>query len=195
MANLKQMMLDVIKKNTSFQTSSFDETEELIDTGLPKTEDNLQAAAIAYLDERGYRRRFDNVEYAKQMILDCSEGYDTIIVKQKRVVETNVFDKSGVAELRDAIEVCNADTLSQINEKLDRLVNRRFEYKVIMVTKIFMKYEVTKKALGENFEAFEDILNREAEQGWELDRIYTDDNTNTREDVRTYVVFRRAKFE
>lgn len=195
MANLKQMMLDIIKKNKSIQTSSFDETEELIDTGLPKTEENLQAAAIAYLDERGYRRRFDNVEYAKQMILECSEGYDTIIVKQKRVVETNIFDKSGVAELRDAIEVCNADTVLAINDKLDRLINRRYEYKVRLVTKIFMKSEVTKKALGENFEAFEDILNQEAEEGWELDRIYTDDNTNTREDVRTYVIFRREKIE
>lgn len=195
MANLKQMMLDIIKRNKTIQTSSFDETEELIDTGLPKTEENLQAAAIAYLDERGYRRRFDNVEYAKQMILECSEGYETIIVKQKKVVETNIFDKSGVAELRDAIEVCNADAIMSINEKLDRLINRKYEYKVIMVTKIFMKEEVARKALGTNTEAFEDILNAVAEDGWELDRIYTDDNTNTLEDVRTYVIFRREKFE
>ncbi|MBO4775581.1 MAG: hypothetical protein J5515_03105, partial [Lachnospiraceae bacterium] len=68
MADLKKLMLDEIRKNTHIQSSYIDETEELIDTGLEKNEDNLAAVALAYLDEKGYRRRVDNLEIAKQKI-------------------------------------------------------------------------------------------------------------------------------
>ena len=94
MADLKKLMLDEIRKNTRIQSSYIDETEELIDTGLEKTDDNLTAVACAYLDEKGYRRRVDNLEIAKSKILETSEGYDTIIVKKNRIVETNIFEKA-----------------------------------------------------------------------------------------------------
>ena len=74
MADLKKLMLDEIRKNTRIQSSYIDETEELIDTGLEKNDDNLTAVALAYLDEKGYRRRVDNLEIAKQKILQTSEG-------------------------------------------------------------------------------------------------------------------------
>ena len=53
MADLKKLMLDEIRKNTRIQSSYIDETEELIDTGLEKNDDNLTAVALAYLDEKG----------------------------------------------------------------------------------------------------------------------------------------------
>ena len=91
MADMKKVMLEEIRKSSYIQTSSISETEEYIDTGLPKTEENIQAAALNYLDEKGYRRRVDNMEYAKKMILECSEGYDTVIIKRKSVVEQDLF--------------------------------------------------------------------------------------------------------
>ena len=62
MADLKKLMLDEIRKNTHIQSSYIDETEELIDTGLDKNEDNLNAVALAYLDEKGYRSIAENVD-------------------------------------------------------------------------------------------------------------------------------------
>ena len=92
MADLKNLMLEELRKSSLIQTSSIDETEEFLDTGLEKNEDNILAAALAYLDNKGYRRRADNIDFAKNMIMESSEGYDTVIIKQKRVVETDLFE-------------------------------------------------------------------------------------------------------
>ena len=50
MADLKNLMLEELRKSTLIQTSSIDETEEFLDTGLEKNEDNILAAALAYLE-------------------------------------------------------------------------------------------------------------------------------------------------
>ena len=149
MADLKKLMLDEIRKNTRIQSSYIDETEELIDTGLEKTDDNLTAVACAYLDEKGYRRRVDNLEIAKSKILETSEGYDTIIVKKNRIVETNIFEKATVAELRDALEVCMVNTIYSIHTKIDRLTNKQYEYKVEYVDSIKMEEERPKQDISE----------------------------------------------
>ena len=70
MADLKNLMLEELRKSSLIQTSSIDETEELLDTGLEKNEDNILAAALAYLDNKGYRRRSDNIDFAKNMIME-----------------------------------------------------------------------------------------------------------------------------
>ena len=111
MADLKKVILEEIRKSSFIQTSSINETEEYIDTGLPKTDENIQAAALNYLDEKGYRRRVDNLEFAKQMILECSQGYDTVIIKRKNVVEQDLFEKASINELRDALDVCMMNTM------------------------------------------------------------------------------------
>ena len=190
MADLKKLMLDEIRKNTRIQSSYIDETEELIDTGLEKTDDNLTAVACAYLDEKGYRRRVDNLEIAKSKILETSEGYDTIIVKKNRIVETNIFEKAMVAELRDALEVCLVNIIYSIHTKIDRLTNKQYEYKVEYVDSLKSESERPKQGhLGaEEFESFEETLNKRAAEGWELDKIQNEPKGN-----RVFLVFKREK--
>lgn len=190
MADLKKLMLEEIRKNTRIQSSYIDETEELIDTGLEKTDDNLTAVACAYLDEKGYRRRVDNLEIAKSKILETSEGYDTIIVKKNRIVETNIFEKATVAELRDALEVCLVNTIYSIHTKIDRLTNKQYEYKVDYVDSLKLESERPKQGhLGaEEFESFEETLNKRAAEGWELDKIQNESKGN-----RVFLVFKREK--
>lgn len=190
MADLKKLMLDEIRKNTHIQSSYIDETEELIDTGLEKNDDNLTAVALAYLDEKGYRRRVDNLEIAKQKLLETSDGYDTIIVKKNRIVETDIFEKASVSELRDALELCLVNTASSIHTKLDRLTNKQFEYKVAFVESFNLEKDRPKIGhLGEGeFETFEETLNKYAHAGWELDKIQNEAKGN-----KIYLIFRREK--
>ena len=115
MADLRKLMLDEIRKNPHIQSTYIDETEELIDTGLEKTEDNLNAVALAYLDEKGYRRISENVDITKKKILELSEEYDTLIVKKNKVVEMEIFEKASIEELKDALEVCLVNTASEIH--------------------------------------------------------------------------------
>ena len=190
MADLKKLMLDEIRKNTHIQSSYIDETEELIDTGLEKNDDNLTAVALAYLDEKGYRRRVDNLEIAKQKILETSEGYDTIIVKKNRIVETNIFEKASVKELRDALEVCLVNTASSIHTKLDRLTNKQYEYKVEFVDSFKIESDRPRQGhLGaEEFETLEEKINKYAHAGWELDKMHTEPKG-----TRVFLIFRREK--
>ena len=190
MPDLKTLMLDEIRKNPHIQSSYIDETEELIDTGLEKNDDNLTVVALAYLDEKGYRRRVDNLEIAKQKILETSEGYDTIIVKKNRVVEMNIFDKASVAELRDALEVCLVNTASSIHTKLDRLTNKQYEYKVDFITTFNIESDRPKQGhLGsEDFETLEEKINKYAQAGWELDKMQQEPKGS-----RVFLIFRREK--
>lgn len=179
MTDVKELMLDVVVKNPSIQSEEYDETEELIDTGLPITEDNLKAVALAYLDDKGYRRRTDNIEMAKQRILEASQGYDTIVVKMNRVEENSIFAKATKEELRDLMQVCLNDTLESIHKKIDRLVNKQFEYHVEYVPDLKKEKDRPRRGrLGEEeFESFEQVLNRNAKMGWEIDKMFSVDDS------------------
>ncbi|MBO4309897.1 MAG: DUF4177 domain-containing protein [Lachnospiraceae bacterium] len=190
MIDLKKLMLDEIRKNTRIQSSYIDETEELIDTGLEINDDNLTVVALAYLDEKGYRRRVDNLEIAKQKILETSAGYDTIIVKKNRIVETNIFEKASPAELKDALDLCLVNTVNSIHTKLDRITNKQYEYKIDSIDSFKTEKERPKQGhLGEeNFVTTEEILNKYAQDGWELDRIQTEPKG-----TKMFLIFRREK--
>ena len=192
MADLRELMLEELKKSTVIQTSSIDETEELLDTGLEKNEDNILAAALAYLDNKGYRRRVDNIEFAMNMIMESSEGYDTVIVKQKRVVETNLFEEATIEDLRDAMGVCNLETVTAIHTKLERMANRQYEYALEFLDEIKVEAERPKGKLGGDFESMEELLNRYAKNGWELDKIYGEPRGKV---IRTYLIFKREKMD
>jgi hypothetical protein len=192
MADLKKVMLEEIRKSSFIQTSSISETEEYIDTGLAKTEENVQMAALNYLDEKGYRRRADNVEYAKRMILECSEGYDTLIIKRKSIVEQDLFEKAGVNELRYAINVCMLNTMSAMNAKLERMANISYEYRVEVVDRLYTDAERPKGHLSGDFETLEELLNRYSHAGWQLDRIQVDPK-NGNNPARTLVIFKKEK--
>lgn len=190
MVDVKKLMLDEIQKNSNIQTSSLDETEELIDTGLEKNEDNLTAVAVAYLDDKGYRRSSLNLEFAKQKILEVSKDYDTIIVQQRRVEETDLFEKATTAELRDALDVCLVRTVSEIFKGVSRMSEKHYEYKTDYVNAIYLEDERPKNGrLGlEEFESLDEKLNRYASEGWELDKMH-----NEPKGTKVFLVFKREK--
>jgi len=191
MADLKNLMLEELRKSSLIQTSSIDETEELLDTGLEKNEDNILAAALAYLDNKGYRRRADNIDFAKNMILESSEGYDTVIVKQKRVVETDLFENASREELQDAMDVCKLETLTAIHTKLERMANRQYEYAVEFVDEILLEKDRPKGKLGD-YVSIEEKLNEYGQKGWELDKMYGEPRGKA---IRTYLIFKREKMD
>lgn len=188
MADLRKIMLEEIRKSAMLQTSLVDVTEELIDTGLEKNEVNIRAMAMAYLDERGYRRIAENVELAKQIILEESQGYDTIIVKRNRIQETDLFENATDVELRDALNVCLFETMTAINTRLDRLVNKRYEYKVETVEALYTAADRPKGRLVDDFETFDEIIQRMTSKGWELDQVVKEDKPS-----RRFIVFKREK--
>ncbi|MBQ2184958.1 MAG: hypothetical protein II399_10010 [Lachnospiraceae bacterium] len=188
MADLRKLMLDEIRKNPHIQSTYIDETEELIDTGLEKTEDNLNAVALAYLDEKGYRRISENVDITKKKILELSEEYDTLIVKKNKVVEMEIFEKASIEELKDALEVCLVNTASEIHSNLKRIADNIYDYKVDSVESIKLEKDRPKKTrLGEEeFESFEETLNRYAAQGYELYKVFPEPRGS-----KTILVFRK----
>ena len=192
MADLKDLMREELRKSSLIQTSSIDETEELLDTGLEKNEDNILAAALAYLDNKGYRRRADNIDFAKNMIMESSEGFDTVIVKQKRVVETDLFEDASREELQDAMNVVELETLTAIHTKLERMANRQYEYAVEFVDEIQLEKDRPKGKLGD-YVSIENILNEYGGKGWELDRMYGE--PKGKGTIRTYLVFKREKMD
>ena len=192
MADLRNIMLEEIRKSAMLQTSLLDVTEELIDTGLEKNEVNIRAVAMSYLDERGYRRIAENIELAKQIIMDESKNYDTIIVKKNRVEETDLFEDASNEELRDALNVCMYETLSSIHTKLDRLVNKQYEYKIEVVDALHVDSDRPKGRLMDDFETFEEIMTRMSSKGWELDQVIKEDKMGTIP-ARRFIVFKREK--
>ncbi len=172
MADLKKMILEELRKSPNLQTETINEMEEYIDTGLEKTEENITEVALNYLDEKGYRRRADNLEYAKQMILSCSEEYDTIIVKRKQVIEEDLFENASMNELRDALNLCVLNNLNSIQEMLEYMLDVEYEYKVETLPKLYTEEDRPRGHLAsDDFETFEELLNRLAGKGYQLDRI------------------------
>lgn len=192
MADLRNIMLEEIRKSAMLQTSLVDVTEELIDTGLEKNEVNIRAVAMSYLDERGYRRIAENIELAKQIIMEESKNYDTIIVKKNRVEETDLFEDASNEELRDALNVCMYETLFSIHTKLDRLVNKQYEYKIEVVDALHVDSDRPKGRLMDDFETFEEIMTRMSSKGWELDQVIKEDKMGTIP-ARRFIVFKREK--
>ena len=79
MINTNNILYNIIKKCNSFDTSYVNEIEEVIDYGLEKTEENIQKVALEYLDEKGFARRPDNLNQAKQFVMESSEYSDTVL--------------------------------------------------------------------------------------------------------------------
>ena len=52
MVDVDQIMYDMIRKSGSVETESVNEIEEIVDTGLDKTDDNVQKMAMDYLTEK-----------------------------------------------------------------------------------------------------------------------------------------------
>lgn len=168
--DVNQLMLDMIKRCGSIETNSVNEIEELIDTGWEKTEENIQKAAMEYLEEKGYAFREDNLVRAKQYIIDSSNGSDTVRIRKKHSIEEDLLadlEDNDITKLQD---VCILDKLVSINEKLDRLTNPRYQYAVEVVDDILTEKDRPQASL-QQFESFQSMLNRYAEAGWRVVNI------------------------
>lgn len=175
--DVNQMLLETIKKCGSIETNSVNEIEELIDTGLEKTEENVQKAAMEYLEEKGYAFREDNLVRAKQYILDSSNGSDTVRIRKKHSIEEDLLADIEENELDKLNSICVLDKLVSINEKLDRLTNPRYQYAVEVVDDILTEKDRPQASL-QQFESFQSLLNRYAEAGWRVVNITARETTN-----------------
>lgn len=194
MADLKKMILEELRKSPNLQTETINEMEEYIDTGLEKTEENIIEVALNYLDEKGYRRRADNLEYAKQMILSCSEDYDTIIVKRKQVIEEDLFENASMNELRDALNLCILNNLNSIQEMVEYLIDVKYEYKVETLLRLYTEDDRPRGHLAsDDFETFEELLNRYADMGYQLDRVI--EPRAGVSPARYQIIFKREKMD
>lgn len=191
MADLKKMILEELRKSRNFQTININEVEEYIDTGLDKTDENVAEVALNYLEEKGYRRCVENIESAKQMILSSSEGYDTLIVKRMETVEQDLFENAGMSELRDAMNVCILNTLNTIEDTLDYMADVTYEYKTLVMKKLYTEEDrPTGHLSSDDFETFEETLNRYAALGYQLDRIYNEPKVGV-SPARVHVILKR----
>lgn len=198
---IEQYLQDTVKRAGCIETSQVDEIEEIVDTGLEKTEENIQKIALEYLDEKGYARRVDNLERAKQHILESSQFCDTVRVRKKRSIERDLLEEFTDEDLTKLQEICRLEKLINIEEKLDKISNKQYEYAVEIVDDIYTEADNKGGSLTE-FESFAMLLNRYAQAGWRAISITAREVKNDRKISMTgfssqtkqvVVVFERAK--
>ena len=177
MISASQVMYDLIKKSNSFSTVTVNEVEEVVDTGLPKTEDNIQKVALEYLDEKGFARRVDNLDRAKQHVIDSSQFSDTVCVRMKREMNEDLLSDCEDEDLLKLVEASLLDKLTRVDEKLIKLSCPRYEYAVEIVSDILTDADKSQGSLSE-FESFEMLLNRYASAGWKVKSIIPRETTN-----------------
>lgn len=177
MVDINQIMYDMIKKCNCIETSSVNEIEEVIDTGLEKTEENIQKVALEYLDEKGYSRRVDNLDRAKQHIVESSLFSDTVRVRKRREMVEDLLQEADEAELQKLTNICMLDNLLKANEKLEKIANAKYEYKIEVLNDILTDADRPSGSLQE-FESFQMMLNRYASQGWRVINITNRETAN-----------------
>ena len=141
MVDINQVMFEMIRRSNSVTTSSVNEIEEIVDTGLEKTEDNIQKIAMEYLDEKGYARSVQNMDMAKKHITESSAYYDTVRVRKTRRMVEDLLQEAQPEELEKLMDVCLLDNLMKVGEKLDMIANRRVDYAVEVVDEIQLDSE------------------------------------------------------
>ncbi len=199
MANLNEIMYDMIKKSGCITTSNVNEIEEIIDTGLEKTEENIQKVALDYLDERGFARRIDNLERAKQHIIESSMFSDTVRVRKKREMVEDLFQEADEEELEKLMKICEMDTLLKIKDRLESLTVKHYEYAVEVLSDILTDADKPSNLM--EFESFQMLLNRYASAGWRVISIESRETTNRKISMAGFstttkqviVVFEREK--
>ena len=179
MVDVNQIMFEMIRKCNCIATNNVNEIEEIVDTGLEKTEENIQKVALEYLDEKGYARRIDNLDRAKQHIIESSMYSDTVRVRKKREMVEDLLTEASEEELEKMLNVCTLDNLMKMNEKMDTLVNRQYEYTVEILSDILSDADNVGNSLTE-FESFRMMLNRYAKNGLRMVSVTAREGTNHR---------------
>ena len=159
MVDVNQVMYNMIKKSNSVETSSVNEIEEIVDTGLDKTDENIQKMAMDYLTEKGYAKSPQNMDQAKQHIMESSAGSDTVRVRVRRRMEEDL--------LADMDEGDMTKLLATINSKMDVLAVQRYEYAVEVLDDIALDSEKPSGSLIE-FVSFQTLLNKYAAAGFKV---------------------------
>ena len=178
MIDVNQIMFDMIRKSNTVETSSVMEIEEVVDTGLEKNEDNIQKIAIEYLEEKGYSRSVQNMDMAKQHIMESSEFSDTVRVRKRREIVEDTLSEAEPEELDKLMNVCLLDNLMKVSEKLDALAVSRVEYAVEIVDEIVLDKEKGSNSLME-FVSLQTLLNRYAAQGFHVKSFLTRETGNS----------------
>ena len=167
MVDVDQIMYDMIRKSGSVETESVNEIEEIVDTGLDKTDDNVQKMAMDYLTEKGYAKSPQNLDQAKQHIMESSEGSETVRVRVRRRMVEDLLSDMEEADLSKLMNACLLDNLIKTNQKLDSFSTKRYEYAVEVVDEIQLDSEKPAGSLIE-FISFQTLLNRYAAAGWKV---------------------------
>ena len=200
MIDVNQIMFDMIRKSNTVQTSNVMEIEEIVDTGLEKNEDNIQKIAIEYLQEKGYSQSVQNMDMAKQHIMESSEYSDTVRVRRRREMVEDLLQEAEPEELEKLMDVCLLDNLMKVSEKLDGLSTSRVEYAVEIVDEILLDKEKGGNSLVE-FVSLQTLLNRYAAQGFHVKSFLTRETGNSGKLMmagfastkkQTVIVFERA---
>ena len=167
MVDVNQIMFDMIRRSDSIVTSKVEQVEEIVDTGLEKTEENITQIALEYLDEKGYARDVRNLEMAKQHVLESSASFDTVRIRKTRRLEDDLLSEAQPEDLEKLMDICLLDNLMKVNYKMDAMLNRRYEYAVEIVDEIMTDREKPSGTLQE-FISFQMLLNRYAKQGYHV---------------------------
>ena len=137
------------------------EIEEIVDTGLDKTDENIQKMAMDYLTEKGYAKSTQNMDQAKQHIMESSAGSDTVRVRVRRRMD---MDEGDMTKL---LATCLLDNMIKINSKMDVLAVQRYEYAVEVLDDIALDSEKPSGSLIE-FVSFQTLLNKYAAAGFKV---------------------------
>ncbi len=167
MMDVNQLLLDMVKKCDCIETSSVNEIEELIDTGLEKTEENIQKAAMEYLEEKGYALREDNLIMAKRHVEESSQYSETVMIRKKHSMEEDLLSDIEDEDISKLKDVTILDNLMKMNEKLDKLTNPHYQYAVEVVDDVLLDKDKPAASLTQ-FESFQSMLNRYAAAGWHV---------------------------
>ena len=177
MVDTRRILYDLINRSNSFDTTSINEIEEVVDYGLEKTEENIQKVALEYLDEKGFARRIDNLDRAKQHVMESSEYSDTVCVRKKREIAEDLLLEAEEDDLHKLADACILDKVQHIDEKLTRLAYPRYEYTVEVLDAFLFESDRGQGSLKE-FESFEMLLNRYASSGWRVHNVIVDEVQN-----------------
>ena len=95
MIDVNQIMFEMIRKSNSVATSNVNEIEEIVDTGLEKSEENIQKIAMEYLEDKGYSKSVQNMDEAKKKIIASSMYSDTVRIRKTRRMEDDLLLEAG----------------------------------------------------------------------------------------------------
>lgn len=202
MVDAEQILYNVIRNSNSFETTYVNEIEEVVDTGLEKTEDNIQKVALEYLDEKGFARRIDNLDRAKQHIIESSQYSDTVCIRRKREICEDMLAECEEEEIDKLLRACTLDKLNQISYRLAAYTCPRYEYTIEVVNDIYTMADKNQGSQLSEFESFDMLLNRYAAAGWQVKSIIPQEIVNHRISMsgftstqkRIVVVFERMRY-